>query len=473
LKDEEKFKDNQGNILEIETRGIREHDKIYFKVKDVALAFDLPNIENNIQKEHTTYNNNIDYKFFICNTINNKVKKELFLTLAGFKRVIECTRKNFSNKTKYILHKWLIQNFEKVKINSFKININKDKLENKIGYTYCITSPHINTVKIGMWRGNILDLYSRYKTYYGNELDLYYVKTKDAYLLEQECHTYFNLYKISNELFKKDYLENYISFLEANKEEVEYISEEDINSEENEYNEIIDNIKSIDLLNTYNEDRKKNIYNIISKLTNIPFNNIQELFSINARELPCVYLTAFNTVEVLRDTMNIDKSIPNDSIVYKFGLTKSFEIRKNGHKNEYKELDKLIDMKLAYYTYIDPLYISEAETEIKTLLEDYKIKYENHDELVIIPNNMLKFIKKIYENLGMKYSGHTAEFNKKINELEMIINNLKEKHNNLILNHQIELQKEKHDKELQKEKYENLLLKKEVEIMKLQLQIKQ
>jgi hypothetical protein len=219
---------------------------------------------------------------------------------------------------------------------------------------------------------------------------------------------------------------------------------------------------------------------LVSQVKGVSYNAIQELFSINARELPCVYLTAFNTVKTLRNAMNIDKNIPDDSLVYKFGLTKSFESRKNGHKSEYKELDKLIDMKLAYYTYIDPLYISEAECEFKSILEDYKLNYENHDELIVIPNNMLKFIKKIYENLGMKYSGHTAEFNKKIIELELIIHNLKKDNEKLQLNHMIDLQKEQHNNmmlnnklELQKEKYENEILKKEVEMMKLQLQYKQ
>ena len=78
-------------------------------------------------------------------------------------------------------------------------------------------------------------------------------------------------------------------------------------------------------------------------------------------------------------------------------------------------------MKLVYYTYIDPLYISEAETEIKTLLCDNKIEWDGHDELVIIPNNLLKHIKTFYENLGMKYSGHTHEFNRKVEELNKTI----------------------------------------------------
>jgi hypothetical protein len=164
---------------------------------------------------------------------------------------------------------------------------------------------------------------------------------------------------------------------------------------------------------------------LVSQIKGVSYASIQELFSINAREMPCVYLTAFNKVSILRETMNIDSKYHDDDIVYKFGLTKSFEQRKNGHKTEYKKLETIIDMKLIYYTYIDPLYISEAESDIKNLLDEYKITYDNHDELVIIPNNLLKFVKSAYQNLGSKYSGHTHEFIKKIDELERYIESLK------------------------------------------------
>ena len=93
------------------------------------------------------------------------------------------------------------------------------------------------------------------------------------------------------------------------------------------------------------------------------------------------------------------------------------------------------------------------------MLSDHKINYENYNELVGISNNMLKFVKKCYETIGIKYSGHTSEFNKKINELELINCNLKLKHEN-------ELKLKDKDIELIKEKYENELLKKELELMK-------
>jgi hypothetical protein len=131
--------------------------------------------------------------------------------------------------------------------------------------------------------------------------------------------------------------------------------------------------------------------------------------------------------------MNIDNNYSDDSVVYKFGLTKSFESRKNGHKSEYKKLENFIDMKLIYFTYIDILYLTDAELEIKNLLSEYKLEWDNHDELVIIPNNLLKIIKTIYENIGMKFSGHTQEFNRKIEELNKTIMEYEHK-NNLLIN---------------------------------------
>jgi hypothetical protein len=297
LKDEEKFKDDNGKVIEIETRGERAMDTVYFKVKDVMVGFEMENLYKNIIDKDTQYTFNKDYKYFMCNIFHNlenktskktdtkaAIKKELFLTYRGILRCLFVSRNN--------------------------------KTDNFIDWA-----------------------------------------TKTLFIAQMGTTE------------QKDML--------------------------------------------------------VSKIKGVSYKAIQELFSINAREMPCVYLTAFNTVGVLRNEMNIDMKYKDEDIVYKFGLTKSFEARKNGHKSEYKKIDNLIDMKLVQYTYIDPLYIAEAENEIKNMLEEYKITWENHDELVVIPNNMLKFINTIYSNIGMKYSGHTQEFMNKIHNLEMHINSIK------------------------------------------------
>lgn len=97
LKDSEKFFDDKGNPLYIETRGERNEDGIYFKVKDVEKVFNIKNLQNNILKEHTTYKLNIDYKYFICQKKDNillKTNKQIFLTYEGILRVLFISRNN-------------------------------------------------------------------------------------------------------------------------------------------------------------------------------------------------------------------------------------------------------------------------------------------------------------------------------------------------------------------------------------------
>jgi hypothetical protein len=348
LNDNEKFRDNENNILEIETRGEREPNKIFFKVKDVSDKFNKEHLQNEIINQQTLYKHNIDYKYFICdkknsiviNTTKNTskkissnittIKKELYLTYEGILRVLFVSRNNTT--TNFI--KWVVEKLFTIQMGSI-------------------------------------------------------------------------------------------------------------------------------------EDKNK----LVSHIKGVSYETIQELFSINARSLPCVYLTAFNTVKELKKVMNIDNKHSEDAVVYKFGLTKSFESRKNGHRSEYKKLDNFIDMKLVYYTYIDPIYISQAELEIKNLLSEYKLEWDNHDELVIIPNNLLKIIKTIYENIGMKYSGHTQEFNRKIEELNKIIMEYEHKNNILIKdlsNERIIFNK---DKELFESKINNKNF--EIENLKKELRIKE
>lgn len=101
LNDNEKFKDENGNVLEIETRGEREHDKIYFKVKDVEKSFEMKSLYATLIGGNASYVENKDYIYFICEffenlknktnknkTNKNNTKKELFLTYSGMLHVL-------------------------------------------------------------------------------------------------------------------------------------------------------------------------------------------------------------------------------------------------------------------------------------------------------------------------------------------------------------------------------------------------
>ena len=338
LEDEEMFKDNKGNCLDIEVRGQRDHKKCYFKVKDVSIAFDMPNLYTILLHKDKGYVNELHYKYF-TNTIltiaqKDKTKKELYLTYKGLLKVLYSSRS-------------------------------------------------------------------------------------------------------------------------GNAESFQDWAEETLFAVQMGTPEQTDNL--------------------ISKIKGVSYDTIQELFSINAREMPCVYLTALNTVEVLRDEMKIDMCHPDDAIVYKYGKTGSFAKRKNGHNQEYKKLDHLIDKKLVYYTIIDPLYIAKAETELSSMMEDYKIRWDSHDELVIITKEQMKNVKLIYENVGIKFSGHTSSFNVKIQEIEMKLLSMQSKHETelKLKDKDIEILKKDHELKLKDKDTELKLKEKDNELLLKEIQFKE
>jgi len=107
LEDDEKFVDNDGNIIEIEVRGKREYDKCYFKVKDIMNGFNLNRLSDMIMHKNSGYDLDTHYKFYY-ETVNygraskkekkNKKEKNLFLTYTGLLRVLFASHKNTADK---------------------------------------------------------------------------------------------------------------------------------------------------------------------------------------------------------------------------------------------------------------------------------------------------------------------------------------------------------------------------------------
>jgi hypothetical protein len=221
LLDNEKFQDNDGNIIDIETRGERTVDKIYFKVKDVMKGFEINELNKTLISFNSVYKIDEHYKYFNCrkfvknNNYTRSIKKELFLTYMGFLRLIHVSRNKIYKNNIYIMQKWL-DNFDNTVLNNYKINIKDASIKNNIGYVYIVSSDLLNAVKIGMWRSNIESLYSRYITCYGSNLHIDYFLTSNARELEYNTHTYFKKNRITNELFDKKYYSNYINYIKNN-----------------------------------------------------------------------------------------------------------------------------------------------------------------------------------------------------------------------------------------------------------------
>lgn len=143
-------------------------------------------------------------------------------------------------------------------------------------------------------------------------------------------------------------------------------------------------------------------------------------------------------------------------------------------KNTFKDIADHLDLNLVLYTYIDPLNLRPAETELAQFITDIKFEYKNHQEIIIVAQSYFKNIKNFFEKIGFKYSGHTAQFNQQINELnndisklQNIVDQKNDSIDNLIKYHQLELD----NKNLEISKNEEIY-KAKLESMSFQLQYK-
>jgi hypothetical protein len=210
---------------------------------------------------------------------------------------------------------------------------------------------------------------------------------------------------------------------------------------------------------------------LVGSILGVNVKAIKEVFNANRNTLPCIYLFTLNTVKELREIMNIDNKFPDDAVVAQFGFTNDLSIKIGEDITKYGNIPN-VNLKLKHYCYIDPQYMSDAETDIKEFMDTLKINfnYENYNGLVIIPEELLKIIDKQYNLIGKNYMGHISELVTKIKELEkendnqllnhrLEIQTINHENEKLLLNHQIEILKINNELELLKQKHEEQLLK--------------
>ena len=101
LEDKEKVCDDDGNVLEIETRGVRECDKIFFNLKDIIQRFDIKKLQDTILRKDSKYEKKHYTQFEQIIPGNNK-EKNYYLTYEGILKVLFSSRSG--NVSKFI--KW-------------------------------------------------------------------------------------------------------------------------------------------------------------------------------------------------------------------------------------------------------------------------------------------------------------------------------------------------------------------------------
>ena len=203
-----------------------------------------------------------------------------------------------------------------------------------------------------------------------------------------------------------------------------------------------------------------------ANLLGIPVKDMKSVFSKTSRAIPTIYMFSLGTVKDLRKTFTIGSEYFDTDIVAKIGMTEDLKRRSGEHEREYGKM-KNVSVQLMQYNYIDPQYMSKAETDLKDAFGGFGLMFEHaqYDELIIFNMKKMKLIKKQFEQIGTSYIGHISELVIKIKNLENAMELEKEKHKN-------ELEKEKHKNELLKEQHEVALLRKELEISKLRFKIK-
>jgi prophage antirepressor-like protein len=102
--DEHMFKNEDGVPINIETRGVKTQDGIFFKASDIGKAFDYDNVSTTVLNAGSDYLYGINFKYFKnpndltnpIDPINTTVvrKKELYLTYEGVLKLLFCARGN-------------------------------------------------------------------------------------------------------------------------------------------------------------------------------------------------------------------------------------------------------------------------------------------------------------------------------------------------------------------------------------------
>ena len=214
----------------------------------------------------------------------------------------------------------------------------------------------------------------------------------------------------------------------------------------------------------------------------VPAKSLRQILNKSSTNVPCVYRFALGKAKDLRKIMKLNDDIPDEYTIIKYGFTEDLVRRTSEHITTY-ESTKGVKLELMNYAYIDPKYLSEAETDIKGFFSEIEkpIIYKKFVELVAINPKHEKQIKKQFKYINKMYAGCVKDLIDKIEKNKIETKHMKEKHmletekkNMEIEKHKMEIEKHKmelRNKDLQVNQYkmelENSKLKLELESIKL------
>lgn len=160
-------------------------------------------------------------------------------------------------------------------------------------------------------------------------------------------------------------------------------------------------------------------------LLNITPKTYKAVFDTYATTFPCIYLLRLATVKEVRSTFGIAPDIADDLVVYKYGFTEDLSRRIKEHSSGYGKMPG-VSIRLSTFHVIDPKYTSDAEGDVREFVETFqkRLQVDGHNELVVLTDKEMNFVKKQYASIGSRYAGATAELTAQISELKARIKEL-------------------------------------------------
>jgi hypothetical protein len=175
-----------------------------------------------------------------------------------------------------------------------------------------------------------------------------------------------------------------------------------------------------DILFTHQFGSKSDKRQLASNLLGVHAEAVKQVFKASATSVPAVYLFTLGTVKDLRKSMTIDPKYNDDMIVCKYGKTDNLERRAGEHIATYGSIPNC-NLMLKYYSYVDPKNITDAENDIKFVMNgiDGHLEYKNHKEIVVLDPKMLHdMISRQYTAITKVYAGTITDLLMKIKNLE-------------------------------------------------------
>jgi hypothetical protein len=156
LDDVEKFHDADGTVIEIETRGERYRNKIYFRVKDVSFGFEMPSLSRNILcfkayergLHYTTFKRETTLHSMESKNTNKPSKTTLYLTYKGLLRVLFVSRNKHVDK---------FQDWAEEKLFTIQMGTREQKV--KLGAEILNTSPRTLKAVLDKHAANFPSIY--------------------------------------------------------------------------------------------------------------------------------------------------------------------------------------------------------------------------------------------------------------------------------------------------------------------------